>query len=70
VQLRDDIMDDVTRTFFERRRVQVELLTHPPSDPKVELDKELRLQELTARLDGLTGGWFSRQLERNSPGNR
>ncbi len=65
VQLRDDIMDDVTRTFFARRRAQVELLTAPPGDPKAQLDKELRLQELTARLDGLTGGWFSRQLEFN-----
>jgi len=67
VQLRDDILDDVTRTFFERRRLQVELLTTPPSDPKAQLDKELRLQELTARLDGLTGGWFSKELEANQP---
>lgn len=70
VQLRDDILDEVTRNFFERRRLQVELLTDPPSDSRVQLDKELRLQELTAMLDGLTGGWFSKQLERNSPGNR
>lgn len=65
VQLRDDVISDVTRTFFERRRVQVELLTEPPNDPKIQLDNELRLQELTALLDGLTGGWFSEQL---SPG--
>lgn len=67
VQLRDDILDDVTRTFFERRRLQVELLTDPPSDPKTQLAKELRMQELTARLDGLTGGWFSEELEANQP---
>jgi len=62
VQLRDDILDEVTRAYFERRRLQLELLTDPPTDPKVGLDKELRLQELTAILDGLTGGWFSRSI--------
>ena len=61
-QLRDDILDDATRSYFERRRLQVELLHHPPQDPHAQLEKELRLQELTAMLDGLTGGWFSRQL--------
>jgi hypothetical protein len=65
VQLRDDILDEVTRAFFERRRVQIELLTDLPSNPKKQLDKELRLAELTAMLDGFTGGWFSDQLELN-----
>ncbi len=63
VQLRDDILNDVTRTYFERRRLQVELLTDPPANPKIQLEKELRLQELTALIDGLTGGWFSQQLD-------
>ncbi|MBI3319825.1 MAG: hypothetical protein HYZ89_04485, partial [Candidatus Omnitrophica bacterium] len=63
VQLRDDILDEATRNFFERRRLQLELLTDPPSDPRAQLEKELRIQELTAMLDGLTGGWFSKQLE-------
>ena len=67
VQLRDDILNEVTRSFFERRRLQIELLTDPPTDPRVQLDKELRAQELTAMLDGLTGGWFSKQLEANRP---
>jgi hypothetical protein len=64
VQLRDDILDEVTRSYFERRRLQLELLTDPSADPKTQLEKELRLQELTAILDGLTGGWFSNRIER------
>lgn len=60
VELRDDIVDEVTRTYFERRRLQVLLLTDPPADQQKLLEKELRLQELTALLDGLTGGYFSR----------
>lgn len=66
VELRDQILDDVTRSYFERRRLQVELMTDPPSEPKAQLAKELRIQELTAILDGLTGGWFSHEIERIS----
>lgn len=59
VELRDDIVDEVTRAYFDRRRLQIETLTKPASDEPGQLDQELRLQELTARLDGLTGGYFS-----------
>lgn len=60
VQLRDDILDEVTRLYFERRRLQVELLTCPVVDEKQKLDRDLRLQELTANIDALTGGYLSK----------
>ena len=63
VQLRSDILDEVTRAYFERRRLQVELLTDPPKNPKQQLEKELRLQELTAMIDGMTGGWFAKHID-------
>ncbi len=63
VELRDDIMNEVTRTYFERRRLQVEMYASPPQDLKLSLEKELRLQELTADIDALTGGYFSRRIE-------
>lgn len=63
VQLRDDLVDEVTRTYFERRRLQALLLTHPPTDQQAVLEKELRLQELTALIDGLTGGYFSHSMK-------
>jgi len=59
VQLRDDILDEVTRTYFERRRLQIEMHLSSPSDVKERIEKELRMQELTADLDALTGGYFS-----------
>jgi len=60
VQLRDDIVDETTRLYYERRRLQVELLIKPPKDAQGKIKKALRLQELTASLDGLTGGNFSK----------
>lgn len=61
VQLRDDILDEITRTYFERRRLQIETYLSPSSDLKQKLESELRIQELTADLDALTGGSFSRE---------
>ena len=63
VQLRDDILDEITRTYFERRRLQIETHLSPPGDLKLKLEKELRVQELTADLDALTGGYFSKRIE-------
>ncbi len=62
VQLRDDILNEVTRLYFERRRLQVEMVTNPPTDLDNRIDKELRLQELTAGIDALTGSYLSKRL--------
>jgi photosystem II stability/assembly factor-like uncharacterized protein len=63
VQLRDDILDEVTKLYFERIRVKMELGNLPIEDRKKRYDKELRLQELTASLDALTGGYFTQQIK-------
>jgi len=61
-QLRGDILDEVTKLYFERLRVKVELDNLSIEDKKKRFEKELKLQELTASLDGLTGGYFSQHL--------
>ncbi len=60
VQLRGDILDEVTKLYFERLRVKMELENIPIEDRKKLADKQIRLRELTALLDGLTGGYFSK----------
>ncbi len=59
VQLRNDILDDLRRVYFERKRVQFELLAMPPKDLKARFEKELRLRELTQAIDDLTGNYLS-----------
>jgi competence ComEA-like helix-hairpin-helix protein len=62
--LRDRVLAEVTRRYFERRRLQVDLELQPPTDLADRVRKELRLQELTADIDALTGGWFGEKLEK------
>jgi photosystem II stability/assembly factor-like uncharacterized protein len=62
VQLRDDILNEVTRLYFERRRLQIEMVTAPPEELTEKIEKRLRLQELTANIDGLTGSYLSKRL--------
>lgn len=68
VQLRDDILDEVNKTYFERIRVKMELDSLQIEDKKKRFEKELRIKELTASLDSLTGGYFSSQIKANENG--
>ncbi len=64
VQLRNDILSEATRIYFERRKLQLELLSKKEIGQEEEIDKKLRLAELTALLDRLTGGQFSANLKK------
>jgi hypothetical protein len=64
VELREDILTTSNKLYFARREAQVRLLMDPPGDLDKALRAELRIEGLTADLDALTGGWFSRQLAR------
>ncbi|MBN2096915.1 MAG: hypothetical protein JW714_00390 [Candidatus Omnitrophica bacterium] len=63
VQLREDIISEVTRLYYERRKLQTELILTPAQTTQEKLNQTLRLEELTANIDGLTGGYFSRRLK-------
>lgn len=54
--------EEVSRVYFERRRLQAQAQLQPPTDWEETAQRRLKLQELTARLDLYTGGWFSRSL--------
>jgi len=64
VKLRNDILQEVNKLYFERRKIQMELLLNPPQNATERLEKELRIEELTGGIDGLTGGYFSWSLKR------
>lgn len=58
VELREKILNEVTRIYFERRRLQIERELLSPNSSEY-FQASLRIQELTAFLDAFTGGWFS-----------
>ncbi|HEV8321455.1 MAG TPA: hypothetical protein VG389_07565 [Myxococcota bacterium] len=60
---REELVDRVLAAYSQRRAVAIALVRTPPSSPKARLAGELKFMELTAELDGLTGGWFSRHVK-------
>ena len=62
VQLREDILDEVNKLYFERIRLKMEIDRLSIEDRVKRLEKELRLEELTASMDALTGGYYSECL--------
>lgn len=61
---RDGLLKLVTKTYFARRKLQIDMMLNPPSDIADKLEMELRLQEMTAQLDAQTGGWFSKNCQK------
>ncbi len=64
VEMRNDLLSEATRTYYERRRLQIDILFSPALSEQEHLEKLLRLDELTSLLDGLTDGFFSEKLKR------
>ncbi len=62
VELRQDILNEVTHLYFERRRLQIEMSLAPPRELPLELEKKVRLEELTAEIDALTDGFLTQHL--------
>ena len=62
IEMREDILNEVTRLYFERKKAQLELYFAPPSDDREYLDLCLRIDELTAHIDSLTGGYLSERI--------
>jgi hypothetical protein len=62
IELRDDVLDEVTQLYFERRRMLLQLASEP-SVPAAEAERlRLRADELGSGLDAWTGGWWSRAV--------
>lgn len=60
--LRQKLLARVTDLYFDRRKKQILRRATPPGNWRKRLQLELEIRRMTARIDGLTGGWFSRAL--------
>ena len=62
VDLRNDLLSEAMRIYYERRRLQIEIVFSLPSSKQEHLEKLLRMDELTSLLDAMTDGFFSVRL--------
>ncbi len=67
IELRDDVLDEVTQLYFERRRVLLDLAALGPGSVLEVARLQLRADELAAQLDAWTGGWFGRRAPSLAP---
>jgi len=69
IELRDEVLDEITRFYFDRQRVVAELYEAVGEAERTRL--RLRADELAAGLDAWTGGWFGQKaaplLSRHEP---
>jgi len=63
IERREDLLTTVNKLYFARRQLQAETALQPIEDTKRLIRTELRLASLTADLDALTGGWFSKKVQ-------
>jgi len=63
VELRNDLLAEATRIYYERRRLQMEIVLTPSTDERDHLEKLLRMDELTALLDAMSGGAYGESVE-------
>jgi hypothetical protein len=59
VDQRDEILREVTRLYFEYKRLQKERALFIELDPRASIANEIRMEEIYAQLDALTGGAVS-----------
>lgn len=57
--LQEGVLKEVTRLYYTRRRLQIDMILNPPRDPSTQLSKEIRIQQITANLNALTNNLFS-----------
>ena len=65
VRDRENIVSQVTRLYFQRRKLQIRLLTEKPDTESELLQRTMQVKEYTALLDGLTGGKFSKNIKKS-----
>ncbi len=62
IGLRDNVLDEITQLYFDRRRALHALNAYADPDDPEAVALRLRADELAAGIDAWTGGWFGRRL--------
>jgi hypothetical protein len=68
VGVQEGLLREITSLYFTRRRLMTAMVLNPPQSPNEQITEQLRLDEITANLDALTGGFFSKQAKKRLEG--
>jgi len=63
MELRQRVLEDVTRCYYDRLRAVAELEMTPDLEPLEREQLRIRIDELTAHLDAMTGGEYREMLD-------
>ncbi len=63
VELRQDVVEQVTLYYFDRRTARIDMILNPPADPFSRVEMLLQIQQLDASLDAMTGGYFTQTIK-------
>jgi len=64
VGVQEGLLREITSLYFTRRRLMTILALNPPSDPGEKITEAIRLDEIAANIDALTGGYLSREIKK------
>ncbi len=63
VELRQDVVEQATLYYFDRRTARIDMILNPPADSFSRVEMLLQIQQLDASLDALTGGYFTQTIK-------
>jgi hypothetical protein len=64
VGVQEGLLREITSLYFTRRRLLTSMTLNPPQDPNEEITEQLRLDEVTANIDALTGGYLTKEAKK------
>jgi hypothetical protein len=64
IEMREDILNEINSLYYERRRKQFVAITASDMPLHEKCMLHLEIDECTARIDALTGGAFSREMNK------
>ncbi len=68
VGVQEGLLREITSLYFTRRRLMTIMGLNPPKDPGEQITESIRLDEISANLDALTGGYLTRELKKRFRG--
>lgn len=68
VGVQEGLLREITSLYFTRRRLMTMMALNPPQDAGEKITESIRLDEISANLDALTGGYLTKEIKKRFGG--